>query len=206
MDAIGADTTQQAPISRLLTDIAARCPNEEVSLGELAELLGDRGFGILILLLCLPAFLPGVASVFGLPILILGIQMGLGLRRPKLPGFVARQKFKRSHILHLAETSTRWLARVEGFVRPRPGAFVGTMGDRAVGWLTAYAAIMIILPGPGTNGPPTFGTMIMALGVVESDNRTVGIGIAATIAGNLFATGVLIAVGWLGVEAFRWLF
>jgi len=206
MDATGADTSQQAPISRLLTDIAARCPDEEVTLGALAEMLGDRGFGILILLLCLPALLPGVASVFGTPILILGVQMGLGLRRPKLPGFVARQTFKRSHILRVAETSTRWLAKVEGFVRPRPGTFVSNMGDRVVGWLTAYAAIMIILPGPGTNGPPTFGTMIMALGVVESDNRTVGIGIAATIAGNIFATGVLIAIAWLGVEAFRWIF
>ena len=206
MDATGADTSQQAPISRLLTDIAARCPNEEVSLGDLADMLGDRAFGILILLLSLPALLPGVASVFGLPILVLGIQMGLGLRRPKLPAFLARRHFKRSHILRLAENSTRWLARVEGFVRPRPGAFVSNAGDRLVGWLTAYSAVMIILPGPGTNGPPTFGTMIMALGVVESDNRTVGIGIAATIAGNLFATGVLIAIAWLGVEAFHWLF
>ena len=206
MDATSADTTQQAPISRLLTEIAARCPHEEVSLGDLAEMLGDRAFGLLILLLCLPALLPGVASVFGLPILILGIQMGLGLRRPKLPAFLARRHFKRSHILRLAENSTRWLARVEGFVRPRPGVFVSNAGDRLVGWLTAYAALMIILPGPGTNGPPTFGTMIMALGVVESDNRTVGIGIAATIAGNLFATGVLIAIAWLGVAAFQWVF
>lgn len=206
MDATSANTSQQAPISRLLTDIAARCPDEEVSLGDLAEMLGDRAFGLLILLLCLPALLPGAASVFGLPILVLAVQMGIGLRRPKLPAFLARRNIKRSQILRLGESSTRWLARVEGYVRPRPGPFVSNAGDRLVGWLTAYSALMIILPGPGTNGPPTFGTMIMALGVVESDNRTVGIGIAATILGNLFATGVLIAIGWLGVEAFRWLF
>ncbi|MBR0656762.1 exopolysaccharide biosynthesis protein [Plastoroseomonas arctica] len=206
MDATGADTTQQAPISRLLHDIAARCPNEEVSLGDLADMLGDRGFGILILLLGLPAFLPGVATVFGLPILVLGVQMGLGLRRPRFPAFVARQHFKRSHILRMAQGSSRWLARIEGFVRPRPGPFVSNLGDRVVGWLTAYAAIMIILPGPGTNGPPAFGSMVMALGVVESDNRTVGIGIALTILGNAFATGMLIAIGWLGVAAFQWVF
>ncbi len=206
MDAADAPTNHQAPISRLLTDIAARCPNEEVSLGDLAEMLGDRAFGLLILLLCLPALLPGAASVFGLPILVLAIQMGMGLRRPKLPAFLARRHLKRSQILRLGESSTRWLARVEGYVRPRPGPFVSNAGDRLVGWLTAYAALMIILPGPGTNGPPTFGTMIMALGVVESDNRTVGIGIAATILGNLFATCVLVAIGWFGVAAFQWMF
>jgi hypothetical protein len=65
---------------------------------------------------------------------------------------------------------------------------------------------MLILPGPGTNGPPAFGTIIMSLGVVENDSKVVGIGILATILANIFATAVLFAIVWFGVEALGYVF
>src|SRR3712207_6964141 len=91
-----------APISRIVAEVAARCPGDRVTLGEMAEAFGDRAFGLLILLLLLPSLLPGMASVFGTPVLILGVQMGLGLRTPKLPGFLARQSIRREDLLRLA--------------------------------------------------------------------------------------------------------
>jgi hypothetical protein len=190
-----------APISRIVAEVAAAFPGERISLGEMAQAFGDRAFGILSLLLLLPGLLPGMASVFGLPLLILGIQMGLGLRVPKLPGILARQTIKRSDLLRLASVSSKGLKRIERYVKPRPGFFIGPAGEKIVGWLTAYVAIMLILPGPGTNGPPAFGNMVMALGLIEHDSKTVGWGVALTVAGCAFATIVLGALVWLGVEA-----
>jgi hypothetical protein len=195
-----------APISRIVAEVAARFPGERISLGDMATAFGDRAFGLLILLLLLPSLLPGMASVFGTPVLILGVQMGLGRREPKLPAFIARQSIKRDDLLRLAGASSKWLRKIERFVKPRPGAFISPMGDKMFGWLTAYVALMLILPGPGTNGPPAFGNIIMALGLVEHDNRTMGWGIGLTIAGCIFATGVLAVVCWLGVKAFTWVF
>lgn len=170
-------TEDTAPISRIVAEVAAAFPGERISLGEMAEAFGDRAFGILSLLLLLPGLLPGMASVFGLPLLILGIQMGLGLRVPKLPGILARQTIKRSDLLRLASASSKGLKRIERYVRPRPGFFTGPMGERIIGWLTAYVALMLILPGPGTNGPPAFGNIVMALGVVEQDAKVAGWGV-----------------------------
>jgi hypothetical protein len=96
--------------------------------------------------------------------------------------------------------------RIEQYVKPRPGFFTSPMGDRLFGWLTAYAALMLILPGPGTNGPPAFGNIVMALGLVEHDNRVMAWGVWLTIAGCAFATLVLIIIGWLGMQALTWLF
>lgn len=194
-----------APISRIVAEVALRLPGDRISLGEMAEAFGDRAFGLLILLLLLPSLLPGMASVFGLPVLVLGIQMGLGLRTPKLPRFIARQTIRRADLLRLSEGSP-WIRRIERFVKPRPGWFTSPAGDRLFGWITAYVAIMLILPGPGTNGPPAFGNIVMALGLVEHDNRVTGWGVALTVAGCVFATGVLLVVCWLGVKAFGWLF
>ncbi len=197
---------QNAPISRLIAEVVERCPGERITLGEMAEAFGDRAFGLLILLLCLPGLLPGMATIFGTPMLILGVQMGLGFRQPRLPGFIARQSLKRTDVMRLSSGSSKWLGRIEQWVRPRPGPFTGNLADRLVGWLAAYAAIMLILPGPGTNGPPAFGTIIMSLGVVENDSKIVGIGIFATLLGNLFATAVLVAIAWFGIEALGYFF
>jgi hypothetical protein len=194
------------PISRIVAEVALRCPGEEITLGEMAEAFGDRAFGLLILLLCLPSLLPLMASVFGLPMLILGVQMGMGRRVPKLPGFIARRGIRRSDLLRLSGASSKWLRHVEQYVKPRPGFFTSPIGDRLFGWLTAYVAIMLILPGPGTNGPPAFGNIVMALGLVEHDSRVVGFGMALTLAGCVFATVILAALGWMGVKALGWMF
>jgi hypothetical protein len=190
-----------APISRIVAEVAARCPGERITLGEMALAFGDRAFGLLILLLMLPSLLPGMASVFGTPVLILGVQMGLGMRAPRLPKIIARQSIKREDLLRLSGASSKWLKRVEQYVKPRPGWFTSPAGDRLFGWLTAYVAIMLILPGPGTNGPPAFGALVMALGLVESDNRTLAWGVGLTIAGCAFATAVLAALCWVGFKA-----
>ncbi|MFC0408720.1 exopolysaccharide biosynthesis protein [Roseomonas elaeocarpi] len=194
-----------APISRIVSEVARACPGERITLGQMSEAFGDRAFGLLVLLLCLPALLPGAAMVFGLPLLLLGVQMGLGRQQPALPRFMARQSIRRADLLRLAEGSSRWLGRVERYVRPRPGPFTGAAGDRLVGWLTVWTAVMLILPGPGTNGPPAFGNIVMALGVVEHDNRVVGWGAALTAGGCLVATGMLLALCWMGWQGLSWL-
>jgi hypothetical protein len=194
-----------APISRIVAEVAARCPGERITLGEMAEAFGDRAFGLLILLLCLPALLPGMASVFGLPMLILGVQMGIGWRTPHLPGFIANRSISRADLLRLSGASSNWLRRIEQYVRPRPGFFASPLGDKIFGWLTAYVAVMLILPGPGTNMPPAFGNIVMALGLVEHDNRTIAWGIGLTLAGCALATLLLVLICVAGVAALSWL-
>ena len=194
------------PISRIVAEVALRCPGEDITLGEMAEAFGDRAFGLLILLLCLPSLIPLMASVFGTPMLILGIQMGMGRRVPKLPGFLARRSIRRGDLLRLSGSSSKWLRRIEQYVKPRPGFFTSPLGDRLFGWLTAYVAIMLILPGPGTNGPPAFGNIVMALGLVEHDSKVIGLGMAITLAGCIFATVVLALLGWGVAAALGWMF
>jgi hypothetical protein len=75
------------------------------------------------------------------------------------------------------------------------------VGERVIGWLTAYVAIMLILPGPGTNGPPAFGNIVMALGLIEHDAKVTMLGVVLTVLGCVFATVILGALAWLGYEA-----
>ena len=206
MATVPGEHDQSAPISRIVAEVAATCPGERITLGEMSDAFGERAFGLLILLLCLPGLLPGMATVFGIPMLLLGVQMGLGMRTPRLPGFMRRRSLKRSDLLRLSNASSNGLKLFERYLQPRPGWFISAPGERLVGWLTAYTALMLILPGPGTNGPPAFGTIVMALGVVEQDSKVTGWGVGLTIAGCLFATTVLVLICVFGMTAFEWLF
>jgi len=198
-------TRHATRISHIVEEVVAEFSDERITLGDLSAFFGDRAFGLLILLLCLPSLIPGMASVFATPMLILGAQMGLGLRVPKFPAFCARQSIRRSDLLRFSSASSVWLRRVERFVQPREGWFTSNAGDRLVGWLTVYVALMLILPGPFTNGPPAAGAIVMSLGVVGGDGRTIGIGVLLAALGSLFATGVLVFLGWAGIQALGWL-
>ena len=47
--------------------------------------------------------------------------------------------------------------------------------------------------------------LVMALGLVENDNRTIGWGVGLTVAGCVFATVVLATLCWFGMKALSWL-
>ena len=129
------------------------------------------------------------------------------LGRIDVAGFSAGiDRIKSEAYAAIGPADFRHLKRIERYVKPRPGFFVSPLGDRLFGWLTAYVALMLILPGPGTNGPPAFGNIVMALGLIEHDSRTTAWGFWLTLAGCLFATAVLGTLGWFGVKALGWVF
>ena len=75
------EPNEDAPISRLFAEVAAHCTGDRVTLGALADAFGERAFGMLILLLCIPALLPAMATVFGAPMLLLGAGALIAWRR-----------------------------------------------------------------------------------------------------------------------------
>ena len=133
--ASGSDGPAQLGVQRL---DGVRCVDN------FADAFGERAFGLLVLLLCLPSMVPGMASVFGLPMLLFGIQMGLGRRKPYLPGWLARRSVRRDDLMRLSAISSGPLKRIERYLRPRPGWFTSPAGEKLVGWLTEWG----IEPGP----------------------------------------------------------
>ena len=79
----------------------------------------------------------------------------------------------------------------------------GQLADAA---LVLVGGIMLILPGPGTNGPPAFGNIVMALGLIEHDSKVTGWGVVLPILGCAFATVVLVLLAWFGTQIYHWMF
>jgi hypothetical protein len=189
------DAAEHQSVSVVLRGVVDSAEGETISVGRIIEALGERAFGLVLILFSLPnsvpAVPPGVAGVFGTPVLLFGIQMMLGHKRPWLPkSFMRREisleKFKK--LIDVAEPKLQW---VERFCKPRLTQLFGVVGDRAVGLFAVLVALCVLIPFPGTNIPPSAALVIVAIAVIEEDGYLLILGSIIGIAGMVYTATVL---------------
>ena len=188
----------------LLEQLAQGDPREVVQAGDLMTGLGRRAFGVLLLLAIPPSFIPGVAGIISSPIILLvGLQLIAGMRRPWLPRFLASRGPHRSVLVRFNHWFSSWLARLEKLVRPRLAWVLDHRLASAVsGVLLILLGLLLGLPIPLTNG--LFGGLLLlfALALLERDGALMLVAWAAGAA-SIAVFGVL--SGNLALMAARWL-
>lgn len=194
-------------VSALLTELAESWPAERITIGDLVAAFGPRGYGLLMFIFALPNMIPavpGISSLLGLPLAIIAWQMAVGRPIPWLPRKLAIQSLSTAQLRTIANRAAPWMARVERFLKPRPGWITTTVGERLIGICSLVLAIPVLLPGPGTNGPPSWAIGLMALGFLQRDRFTIYAGLAwGVVAMGIGALG-LYAAWWVTVELFNW--
>ena len=112
-------------LSRELWLIHESLNGEDTTLGELQDKIGERGFGLLLMVLSLPAALPlpapGYATPFGIIMVTLGAQMMLGRTTPWLPNRLRAQRISYRLLDFTIRNGGRVLQLVEWLIRPRLG-------------------------------------------------------------------------------------
>lgn len=197
-------TPAAPPTSELLIRIVERCPEGPVSVGDLIDGLGDRAFGIILLILAIPVAIPGppgLPFIFGTPMLVFAAQLWLGHDRPWLPGFVRRREFPRVSLLSLLRRVRPALAMLEKVCRPRLLALTEPRGERWLGAFIFVSGVVLInpVPIPFSHLPLGFALAVLALGYVERDGWVILAGILAALAGiaiNISLTGSLFLIGF----------
>lgn len=189
----GADgETPRRRASELIEDFVAHDHGESIALGDLARLLGDRAFGMLLLLLTLPNVIPmpGLSTVTGVPMILLGLQLAAGGRVPWLPRRLAAVTIDREALLSALHKVRPRIAGIERHMRPRMGWMTRGPVERLVGaWVSVLAAVLS-LPIVFGNLPPALSIAVISLGLIEKDGLLVAIGCA----GGLLAIGLVAAL------------
>ncbi len=195
------------PLSDLLFRQAATLTGERVTLGDMAEFLGDRSIGGLLLVLALPMALPvpapGLSVLFGVPMIVISAQLALGYRRAWLPARLARRSVPRSTFETIVARILPTLRRLERIVRPRAGWLAGPWARAPVGIICLVLAIIITLPVPLGHVVPGTAISVLALGLIERDGIAIALGIITAVVGLLVVTfasaGILTAARlWQG--------
>jgi hypothetical protein len=146
---------------------------EGPSVHRIVEQVGDRGFGLLLLILSLPSALPvpaaGYSVPFGILLLILAVQMIAGRTHPAFPQKLGQRTLKPATAERLLNGAAWMFAKLEWLVRPRM-RWIGSRGGRVfMGVLVLIMAVLMMIPIPLTNTAPAMVVFLIAIGLTEED-------------------------------------
>lgn len=194
----------EAGTRALIDRLAEGDPDEQLRLADLMAGLGRRAFGVLLLLALPPAFIPGMAGVISTPIVVLvGVQLIAGVRRPWLPQWLARRGPHRHTLIKFDRWFAPWLARLEKLIRPRLTVLLDHRAAALVsGVLLVLLGLLLALPIPLTNGIFCGLVLLFALALLERDGALM---LAAWIAGAASVTTLGVLSGNLAAMLARWI-
>ena len=192
----------------------AKLPPESVTLREIREIAGQDGLLVLTVFLSIvflvPVSIPGVSTVFGLAILMIGICRLFG-HNLWLPRRVLERSLPSIKLEHALRKGSRWVEKMERVSRPHRMARLSAAGpvDKANSSAMIYAAIMLMMPFgmiPFSNTLPGIALILFAIGLLQRDGLCILLGHLINIVTTLyFAALVLAAIagGGAAYEALR---
>ena len=197
-------STDERRLSRVLVHLgesnAAR-----ISFDDILVALSERSFGALLILfsaLNLVPLPPGTSTIFGIPLVLLSIQMLIGFEKPWFPAFVRRKSME-------IETYRRFIARLEPLLlrfeklaRPRYWFVPQIIIERVVSIVALLMSMIVILPVPLINQMPALSIILLSIGLGEQDGLWLGTGLLVAALAAGIAIGLGASVGLAALHIF----
>jgi hypothetical protein len=191
------------PLSESLRELVANVPADQpLTLDILLDHTGGRGGFLVMILLCLPFCqpvpLPGVSTVVGIVLVLLGVYLALG-ERATLPRGIGARPLPVFFRTRLLSASVRLLRFIERWVKPRGSKWILWRGVRVFnGLLVVFMALLLSLPIPlpFTNQPPAMAILLVALSTMEEDGVLIWFGYLVALATTLYfalSAGIFVA-------------
>lgn len=193
--AAGASDVQPQRASDLLLLLANTWPQARISLGDIMRLLGERGYGLLMIVLALLGLVPGVSSIAAIPLTLVAAQLAIGLPRPWLPRFMAARSLSRADFARAVGRVAPSLARTERLLRPRLAVLTGPIGERLLGVTCLALALLLIIPIL-VNWPLVVPIVLISLALLERD----GVFAVAGLAAGAVVLAVILGLGWVSIQ------
>jgi hypothetical protein len=168
-----------------------------LSVERLLDSLQQRAFGVFLVVVTLPGFLPippGMGALVSPILILLGLQMLAGFERPWLPARARRLLIHRASLERLVRRIEAWLERIEGFCSPCWPQLFGRAGEALSGLLVVLLALALSLPIPFTNAVFAGSLVLLAMAWIERDGRLL-LGVW------ILAGSVLGGLAWVGRTA-----
>ncbi len=192
--------------SRMLNRIVERHTADRITIGDLMLAMHERGFGIFLIIFGIPNCIPvpappGYSTITSVPLFFIAVQMMLGMQTPWLPKWLKERSIERSTVALLVTKATPYIRKVEMLMHARMPAFTSSASEKIIGIVMFACALSILLPIPLSNIVPSYGILIMGLGLVSRDGLVVLIGKLVGFFGCLFTLFIVI-LGEKAVSAF----
>jgi hypothetical protein len=205
---------QAGSLGEKLGVVIGNLPPNEVTLAEIRDLVGQDGLLLLTLLLTLvfmvPVSIPGVSTVFGGAILLIGISRLLA-RNLWLPKFLAQRVLPSEKVRAALSKGSIWLHRLERVSRPHRLSRLVSVGvmDTLSNVALIIGALLLMAPFgliPFSNTLPALALLFLAIGLLQRDGLCILLGHLSNIATMIYFTVLLVGGGAAIYEAFQHFF
>ncbi|MEX0734007.1 MAG: exopolysaccharide biosynthesis protein [Steroidobacteraceae bacterium] len=185
--------------------VAVRDP--AVTLRDLLALLGEQGLlvfcGVLAAPFLLPVTVPGMSTVLGLPMLLIGFAVMVS-RVPWLPERLLNRALSAATVRSVLQKVRGWAERFEHLVRPR---LLGLTGGPAInvvnGVLVIVAVVLLMAPlplVPFVNSLPALAIILLCFGMAERDGVVIALGYFMTFVSAVYVGGLIFLVFYAGMR------
>lgn len=167
-----------------LNYVIENLPAEKVTLAEIRDLVGQEGLlllaAFLTLVFLIPVSIPGVSTVFGSGILLIGLSRILR-RTLWLPEFIGRRELSSDKLRSGFMEGGKWFKRLERISRPHrmnwlaSGGLVDTVNSGAI----ILGAVLLMAPFglvPFTNTLPALALLFLTVGLLQRDGFCIVLG------------------------------
>lgn len=190
----------------LLTLINDTQGEGEISIKDIMHLLGERAFGLAVLVFSLPNSLPlpsppGFSTVTGFPILLLALQMALGRESPWLPRRINDYTFSREKFTLFLTKALPYIKMLERCMHPRFSFMHSRLAERLIGLVFLVLGTVLVLPIPFGNFLPGLSMSLISLGLMERDGLLMLGGILVGLSGVAMIIAVMGAVVLAAITA-----
>ena len=199
------DASHHLPLGETLQELLKSDDENGISISEITRAVGEKGFGLLLVVLSLPSALPvpapAYSTPFGLVIALIALQMISGRRAVWLPQKIGTIRIKPKLTDKMIGSASRFLGKMERYIRPRQKWIRGRTGQASLALVVLIMACLMMLPIPLTNTFPAMVIFMIGVGLSEED------GLLAIGAFTLGCCAVLLYMGIVyivlihGVEA-----
>ncbi|MGB0259313.1 MAG: exopolysaccharide biosynthesis protein [Coraliomargarita sp.] len=143
------------------------------SIGELSVAVGDKGFGLLLIILSLPSALPvpapGYSTPFGIAIAIIALQMLVGRHTVWLPERIKRVRITPKIASKMIGAASKFLRAIEHLIKPRQRWIRSRGGQSGLAIVILIMSCLMMLPIPLTNTFPAMVIFMIGVGLSEED-------------------------------------
>lgn len=208
------DKTEMTP-AESVEYVIKNLSGDVVTLREILNVIGREGMLVFCIFLTLPFMvpvsIPGVSTVFGMVIGLVGVGI-MTHRPPWLPDRLIRKKFPVDRLRLALENGTGWIHRLGRISRPSIPVLTHGIGMARVNGLMLIAGAMLLMAPfgliPFSNTLPGLAILFLAMGVLQRDGRSVLLGYMTLVLTVLYFSFLLLGgiavlqgmIEWIPIE------
>ncbi len=206
-------------LNQALESLGNRKESGKTKIEDIIAEFHEIGFAVVMFMLSMPVAIPlpyppGSTAIFGIPLLILSIQMILGYDKVGLPKMMTKYHISNTKIIIFSLKAIKLLPKIEYYIEVfsnilkkifspftyilqsifpvNNSSLLIKIMEKIMGAISFISAICISSPIPFTHSIPAWGIAIMSLGLLRRDVFVMFLGMIVSAIGLVISYGFFI--------------